>query len=190
MNPQKILVALALSLYAGGALAHAGHGESHGLLAGIAHPATGWDHALIALVAGLAAAQWQARAWRLPVLFLGGMAAGIVAGLALPFGAWVEHGVVLSLLATGALLLAPLQQAARALTATAALVIGACGAAHGVVHGVEAGFAPSYLGGVLLGTALLHASGIALGRAGWMSARMLQAVGAGTAAVGGLLLLP
>lgn len=185
-------VLVATALVSSQALAHGDGGHSHLLADGFVHPVTGWDHALVALVVGLIAAQWQRNAgnhaWRLPALFIGGMAAGMAAGAALPFGGWVESGIVLSLLAAGLLLMAPLQRAGRALTLSAIAVVGFAGAAHGVVHGVEAGLQPLYLAGIVAGTVLLHGTGIALGR--WLATRpqLLRGIGVATTVAGVVLI--
>lgn len=190
LHRSAVLVATVLA--SSQALAHGDGGHSHLLVDGFVHPVTGWDHALVALVVGLIAAQWQRNtgnhAWRLPALFIGGMAAGMAAGAMLPFGGQVESGIVLSLLAAGMLLMAPLQRAGRALTVSALAVAGFAGAAHGVVHGVEAGFQPLYLGGILAGSALLHGTGIALGR--WLATRpqLLRGIGVATTLVGVVLI--
>lgn len=190
---RRTMLLLASLPLAGEALAHADGSllHTHGLLDGVLHPATGWDHALVALVVGLLvaqrhtkAAQRNAKTWQLPSLFIGGMALAMLAGASLAFGGWVESGIVLSLLAVGLLLLAVPRDEGRAVTfATIGVVIFA-GAAHGVVHGVEAGEQPAYLAGVLLGTAILHAAGIALGRMLVTQALLLRGIGFATLATG------
>lgn len=180
----------AAALATGEVMAHTGGSvlHTHGFVDGALHPATGWDHALVALTVGLVAAQWRGdsarSAWRLPALFIGGMALGMGAGAVFSFGGWIESGILLSLLAVGLLLLAPLRTAGRMHTVAAVAVIGFAGAAHGLVHGVEAGMQSAYLGGVLAATVLLHGVGLALGR--WLSMQplLLRGVGVLTVAAG------
>lgn len=181
---QRTILFAVSALVAGQALAHAGPGHAHTLADGFVHPVTGWDHALVALVVGLIAAQWREYAWRLPALFIGGMTLGATAGVILPVGSWIESGIVLSMLAAGLLLSLPRQAAGGVLTAMAVVVIGFAGAAHGVVHGAEAGAQPLYLGGILAGTLMLHGTGIALGRLLASRPLLLRGIGVATAAIG------
>jgi urease accessory protein len=181
--------ALLLSpLLAGPAFAHVGSEHAHSLLDGVLHPVLGWDHAVVALVAGVTVAQCTpARRWRMPALFLGGMALAMMAGAALPFGHWVENGIALSLLAAGVLLACVRRGEGSGFAVSSLAVMAFAGAAHGVVHGVEsaAGSATAlYTGGILAGTALLHASGIALGVALAQRPSLSRSVGVMTAAVG------
>lgn len=199
----KMFSAPALLLATVPAMAHVGGEHAHSFADGVLHPVTGWDHALVALVVGLIvgqvfAAQTRqasgtrlagtpgavAPVWRLPVLFLGGMTLGMTAGVLFAFGGWIEQGITLSLIAAGMLLMVARAVVTSGLAVTAVGVVIFSGAAHGVVHAVEGGFVPGYLVGILAGTALLHAAGIAMGRAFSESKLLLRAAGVLTAGAG------
>jgi urease accessory protein len=170
------------------ALAHSGAdaGAHHGFAAGLAHPFTGLDHLAAMLALGLWSALTAARPadrWRAPLAFatlllLGAaLAAG---GLPVPV---VEPMTAVSLLVLGLLLA---QQ--RRLPGAAALTLaGGFALFHGAAHGGELG-AGWTLGGMMLGTLLLHAAGLALGhllrRQGPWWARV---AGGATAALGAAL---
>lgn len=142
------------------ALAHVGVDHGHSLAQGLAHPVGGLDHLLAMVAVGLLAARFGGRSlWALPALFLGGMAAGGllgIAGVGLPA---VEPGILASIILLGTLLcLAP-----QALAPAALLLAGASGLFHGYAHGAEmptAGSALSYGIGFLLSTAALHGLGV------------------------------
>jgi urease accessory protein len=206
----KAVFALLALGAAGPAFAHLGGGHAHSFLDGVLHPLTGWDHALVALVVGLivgrgffartlsangdlGAGGLQQRAnagdLRLPLLFIGGMSLGMLAGASFAFGEWIEQGITLSLLAAGLLLLLWRDAVTPVLAASALAVLLFSGAAHGVVHAVEGGLVPGYLSGILAGTALLHTVGIALGRALGAQALLLRGAGALTAGAGLVVLV-
>jgi urease accessory protein len=122
--------------------------------------------------------------WMLPAAFLGMMALGGLAGLsgaALPS----ELGIALSVIALG--ILVALRIAPSALIAVA--LVGSFAVFHGHAHGAEAAGASAYayVTGFLLGTALLHLVGIALGSATAPLAKARE--GAAYAAAGGMLVL-
>ncbi|MBX3454925.1 HupE/UreJ family protein [Ferrovibrio sp.] len=144
-------------------------GHDHGLMgnpfmSGLGHPFGGLDHLLAMLAVGIWAMQQGGRAlFAVPGAFVIGMAAGFAlgqAGFALPL---VETGIALSVLAFGlalALALRPPLSLAVAATLVFALF-------HGHAHGAEMPAEASallYAGGMLIGTALLHGLGLALGR--------------------------
>lgn len=112
------------------AFAHPGH--AGGLGAGVMHPLLGLDHLLAMLAAG-----WLACRHRSPVAmglaFSGLLLFGFLIGLATPAQAWVEWGILGSLLVFGGLILA-----AKRLPLPAMLVVaGVFAAAHGHAHGAE-----------------------------------------------------
>jgi hypothetical protein len=102
--------AAALTLVAGVAQAHEGHGV-HGafdLAAGLAHPFAGLDHLLAMLAVGLwsAAALPAVRRLAGPALFLCALLAGALAGAQTGAGGLVEVGVAFSVVLFGVALLA------------------------------------------------------------------------------------
>jgi urease accessory protein len=159
----RSLLALAFSLAAAPALAHTGHGTD-GFGAGFAHPFGGLDHLLAMVAVGV----WAARAgleqrWVWPAVFVSAMTIGAslgYVGIALP---GMELLIALSVVVLGA----ALALSWRATTLLGALVIAACGVAHGWAHGAEAPTeaAAVYMAGFLVATALLHAIGLAIGQA-------------------------
>ena len=184
MNP-LILLATALLLPLP-AFAHVGDGLHHGLLAGFVHPFSGADHLLAMVMVGLWAGLLGGRArLALPAGFLAGMAGGALlgfAGVALP---GVEAGILASVIVLGAL-------AALALRPPLALGVALAagfGLLHGHAHGTEMLAGPAFLG-MLAGTALLHAAGLALASpvAPW-ARRAAQAAGGATALAGLVLAL-
>lgn len=170
------------------ALAHA-DGAAHaqgGFLAGLLHPFTGADH----LAAMLAVGVWSALAvrpvWLAPLAFVLLLAAGALAG----FGGWavpgVEPMIAGSLLVLGLLV----AQRRRLPVAAAAALTGLFAFFHGAAHGTELGGGAAALAGMLLGTAALHAAGIALGQGVVARHRGIAlATGLGTALLGAGLLV-
>lgn len=158
-------IALALfALFAGApAHAHGIGGGGTGLVAGFAHPFTGWDHAVAMLAVGIWAAQCGGAArWMLPVGFLVAMAAGgALAGLAVGLPA-VETGIALSLLALGI----AIAVAARPAAWLGMALVAAFAVFHGHAHGAElpGGASPLlHALGFLVATAALHACGLSGG---------------------------
>lgn len=173
---------------------HHGAGDAHDFLHGFTHPVSGLDHILAMVAVGLLAAWLGGRAlWLLPAAFVAMMVAGAgwaLAGFGLSF---VEAGIALSVVAFGAALALGWRPAAG----IAAAVVGVFAIFHGYAHGAEIppGVSGSgYGAGFVLGTALLHAAGIALwlGLARLADERALRLGGAaiavaGTAILGGYL---
>lgn len=164
MKALQTLGTLALLMAAGTAAAHPGHGAGPAL-AGFLHP-LGADHLLAMLAVGLwsAAALPPARQLWGPATFLATMLLAAMAGVAGLQWPGLEAGLALSVLMFGLLLAVP-----RALPVGAGLALVAGAAAlHGLAHGTElppgSGLA-AYAGGFMATTALLHAAGLALGRA-------------------------
>ncbi len=185
-----LVVASVVALACGSAEAHGIGGDAAGMLAGIAHPLSGWDHALAMIGVGLWAAQsGRVARWSLPASFLAAMAVGGVlglAGFALPA---VEMGIALSLLAFGIAIVA----AARPAAWLGMALVAAFAVFHGHAHGAELPAGESgalYGAGALLATAALHAAGLGLGGLaarlrGGVALRMLG----GALSAAGLLLL-
>ncbi|WP_372621143.1 HupE/UreJ family protein [Falsiroseomonas sp.] len=186
---RPLLLALALCAPAP-ALAHTGIGHAHGLAAGLLHPLGGLDHLVAMLSIGVWAGILGGRArLRLPLAFLGAMAAGAALGMAGVVLPLVEAGILASIIVLGALV-----AAWASLPAAAALSLGAVfGLLHGHAHGTEmAGDALGYAAGFLVATASLHGAGLLLTlRAGLGEPRhALRIAGAAASVVaGGALLL-
>jgi urease accessory protein len=155
-------IALALLALFAGTPAHA-HGIGDGgtgLLAGFAHPFTGWDHAVAMVAVGIWAAQCGGAArWMLPTGFLAAMAVGgALGGIGVVLPA-VESGIALSLLALGIAIAA----AARAAPGGGLGRGAGLARFHGHAHGTEmpGGASPAlHALGFLVATAALHAAGL------------------------------
>jgi urease accessory protein len=141
-------------------------GHTHGLVNGLLHPLTGWDHLLAMTAVGFLAARSGSRAtWLLPLTFLsammlGGML-GMAAGVPVPM---IEQGIAASVLILGIFIAAP----ARLPTVAGAWLVGLFALFHGYSHGAEMPASASgwlYGAGFILATASLHLLGIGLGRA-------------------------
>jgi urease accessory protein len=181
---RRASVAVVLTLAAGVAQAHEGHG-AQGLAAGLVHPFAGVDHLLAMIAVGIWSAAVLRGARRLagPAFFLLALLAGAFIGAQTGVGAYIEAGVALSVALFGVLLLARRQLPAAAGFA----LVAAAGVVHGVAHGAEWAAGTSfatYAAGFMLGSALLHAIGLGAGAAlarvpGWVW--RVQAAGLGVA---------
>ena len=184
----RVIVAIMLAGTSSVALAHPGHNVS-GLAAGLMHPFSGLDHLLAMVAVGLWAAQGGGRkVWLLPVTFMTMLAVG--AGLAMQWQAlpMVEAGIATSVLALGLLVALSMQLPAILAVGVTAVF----GLLHGYAHGLELpeSAAPaSYALGFLASTAVLHASGVAVGIAARRRhATLAKVLGAAIAASGVYLL--
>jgi urease accessory protein len=184
----QIFAATLLAGISSTAFAHPGHNVS-GLAAGLMHPFSGLDHLLAMVAVGLWAAQGGGRkVWLLPATFMTMLAAG--AGLAVQWQAlpMVEAGIATSVLALGLLVALSMQLPATLAVAVTALF----GLLHGYAHGLELpeSAAPvSYALGFLAATAVLHASGVALGLAARRQHVVLARVFGAVIAASGVYLL-
>ena len=160
---RRCALAAALALSAAPATAHDGTGLVGGVLSGVTHPLTGYDHLLAMVAVGL----WGAFLGRplvvvLPVVFPTVMALGAVLGMrGVPLPP-VELGVALSVFVLGGLIAG----AVRAPVWAACLIVGVFAVFHGYAHGVELPSAADPVGysvGFVLATGLLHVAGIGLG---------------------------
>jgi urease accessory protein len=151
-----------LTLAAGAAQAHTGHGTS-GIAEGLAHP-LGADHLLAMLAVGVwsVSALPANKAWWGPATFMLTLvlsAALGAAGVSLP---WLEQMISLSVVLFGGMLLLSRVK----LPAGLGLGLVAMAASmHGLAHGAETpetGFA-TYAAGFLATTAVLHFGGMAMG---------------------------
>lgn len=178
---------LSLALFASVAHAHPGHGT--GVVAGLVHPLTGWDHLLAMVAVGLWAAQMGGRArWALPGTFVGSMTVGAMVGLAGVAPPGMESMILVSVLLLGTLVAGAVRLPLRA----GLPLVGLLAFFHGAAHGAEmpADAASEYfLAGMVASTAALHAAGVGLG----VLAQRLKAPSvvrwAGAAIVAGGLLL-
>lgn len=174
MNTHKMRHALLLAsfgLLPSVAFAHPGH-ETAGMLSGMLHPLLGWDHLIAMVAVGMLAVMGRKKiAWQLPVAFVSFMLVGALLGMngfAIPA---VETGILLSLVALGALLAFGRASYLPALTVGCALF----GTLHGNAHGIELpanAAAMSYVSGFMLATIALHLAGCGLASIGaskWQS---------------------
>ena len=150
------LLALALLALPVAALAHTGQGD-HGFFDGFAHPFLGADHLLAMLVVGVWSMLHARRVWLAPLVFVTLLTTGALAGqhgLQVP---QLEPLVAASVLVLGVMLTLP----TRIGSLSSLAIIGGFAFFHGVAHGGELSTGNSVLAGIVLGSALLHASGMA-----------------------------
>jgi urease accessory protein len=157
----KPLFFLLLSLCSLSALAHVGHGETPGFVAGFLHPLTGADHLTAMLAVGIWSAMTTRRIWVAPLSFAGLLLIGALLGLAGLHFPVVEPIIAASLLVLGLLLASQ----ARLPLGAGAILVGLFALFHGAAHGAELGSASplAALVGMVLGTALIHIVGLLLG---------------------------
>jgi urease accessory protein len=181
------LLAVAAALAAGPAVAHTGHGEVSGFLAGVAHPVGGLDHLLAMAAVGVwsALALPRARIWVAPAAFVAAMLAGALmalSGASLPA---VEAVIALSVVALGGMVAVR----ARLGVAAGAAVAGGFALFHGWAHGAEAaGGVAGYLAGFAVATAAIHLGGVWLGLLIARSRHAAAAVGGGVALAGAAMI--
>lgn len=145
------------------ALAHEEGVGGAGFLVGLLHPALGFDHLLAMLSVGILSAQIGGRAmWGVPLTFVAVMTIGAVIGgygIDLPL---VESGIALSVTVLGVALAAGKNMA----IVWAMLFVGFFAIFHGHAHGTEmpdVGDPILYGLGFVLGTAIIHFSGVLIG---------------------------
>lgn len=192
MKARRIAAGAALALLGANApaLAHTGHGDAHGFIAGFVHPVGGLDHVLAMVAAGLFAAHLGGRAlWAVPAAFVALMAAGGALGMngvALPY---VETGIALSVVVFGMVLALGLALP----VGLAMALVGFFAIFHGHAHGAELPAGASgatYAAGFLLATAGLHAAGVGAGLlAGRLASQRAIRVGGVAMAAAGVGLL-
>lgn len=187
---KRLTLGALAALLAGPALAHTGHGDANGFLHGLEHPVFGPDHLLAMLAVGL----WSGfvlptRFWAGAAAFMGAMAVGAGlswAGIGFPM---VETVIVASVVAFGLLTVVSRRGQAGWITGLSLAAIAVFALAHGHAHATEAaGNAFAYLAGFLTSTAALHLAGIGIARAVAARPIVQQAMGAGIA-LSGLLLM-
>ncbi|MCW5712996.1 MAG: HupE/UreJ family protein [Bauldia sp.] len=159
---RRLGLTAALVLLPSVAFAHTGD-HSSGLAHGFAHPITGLDHILAMVMVGIFAWQLGGRAvWLVPATFVVVMALGGVLGISGVEVPFVEIGIALSVVVLGA----AVAFGAKAPLAAAMALVGFFAIFHGHAHGMEMPGDAGRLAygiGFMLGTALLHLGGIAIG---------------------------
>ncbi|QPC44164.1 HupE/UreJ family protein [Kaustia mangrovi] len=168
------------------ASAHVGAGSTSSFAAGLTHPLGGLDHILAMVAVGLWAALKGGRAlWVWPCAFVGVMLVGGALGMAGMPLAFVEPGILASIVALGILV----ALAVDLPVAAGAVLIGVFALFHGHAHGMEApaaGTALLYAAGFALATAGLHGVGVLFGLVSrdalWRN--VIRGAGAATAAAG------
>ena len=161
-NTVRGLSVAALSLFAGLAQAHTGHGTS-GIAEGLVHP-FGADHLLAMVAVGL----WSVvalpanKAWWGPAAFMLSLissAALGAAGLSVPL---LEQLISLSVVLFGAMLVLSRQKLPLPLGLG---LVALAASLHGLAHGVEAPETrfSAYAAGFLATTIVLHFGGVAIG---------------------------
>ncbi len=192
MKATRIAAGAALALIGAAtpALAHSGHGDTSGFVAGFLHPVGGLDHVLAMVAVGLFAAHLGGRAlWAVPAAFVALMAVGGALGMNGANVPYVETGIALSVVVFGL----TLASGAALPVGLAVGLVGFFSIFHGHAHGAEMPpntSGAAYAAGFLIATALLHGAGIALGMgaARLASQRAVRIGGAAMAAAGvGLL---
>ena len=170
-DPGRVVVGLALiSAFTAVAFGHEEAGSAAGLVAGLHHPVSGWDHILAMVAVGLWGAQLGPPAvWVLPIAFPMVMALGGMLGLM----------VILA--------------EARPPLWVAAVIVSVFAIFHGHAHGTELPVGSSgllYSIGFVAATGALHGIGIAIGLVHrWKAGQaLLRAAGGGVALGGGWFL--
>jgi urease accessory protein len=184
------LLGLALWCLALGAQAHPGHVDGSGVVSGFMHPLTGLDHLLAMLAVGVYAARQEGRArWLAPLLFLGVLLVGGVAGhlqWALP---QVEAGIAASVLVLGLMVIV----GSRMPKLPGYVLIAGFALFHGFAHGMEApggGTFALYVAGFGVCCAMLQAVGFnAVRLLGARHVIWARGGGALVAAVGAVMLV-
>ena len=137
------------------AFAHTGQGD-HTFMDGFTHPFLGADHLLAMLVVGVWSVLHARHVWLAPLCFVTLLTVGAVLGqhgLSVPH---LEPLVAASVLVLGVMLTLPFKLD----TSASLAVIGGFAIFHGVAHGGELSAGNNVLGGIVLGSALLHAAGM------------------------------
>ncbi|MDD4911960.1 MAG: HupE/UreJ family protein [Sideroxydans sp.] len=144
------------------AFAHTGVGETHGSLAGLAHPFSGFDHWVAMIAVGLWAAQLGGRAtWMVPLSFVSVMAMSAILSMFIAPIPFIEGGITLSILLLGLLIAA----AVRLPILLSAVIVGIFALFHGFAHGSEMpanSDALIYTAGFITSTVLLHLVGVGI----------------------------
>ena len=175
------------------ALAHDELEGGAGFLAGLLHPALGFDHLLAMLSVGILSAQIGGNAiWHVPATFVLIMIVGGILGMQGIGVPLVEIGIAVSVLVLGLALAAE-----KFVPEWIALIcVGVFGIFHGHAHGTEMPLIANpwvYGLGFVIGTALIHTIGVAIGfgfRRLQKGPYFLRFTGIAIAGAGGYFLLP
>ncbi|MCU0956272.1 MAG: HupE/UreJ family protein [Hydrogenophaga sp.] len=179
---RRATAAALLAGLAGAAQAHTGHG-SHSLMEGLVHP-FGLDHLLAMVAVGVwsIAALPRDKAWQGPAVFLLALVVSATLGMLGVSVPYLEHGVSLSVVLFGGMLIVATRPMPAAMGQGWGLgLIAIAASLHGLAHGSEtpeSGFA-GYAVGFLLTTAALHIGGVGMGLAirRWLGRRSVAALG-------------
>ncbi|MFM8876476.1 MAG: HupE/UreJ family protein [Anaerolineae bacterium] len=161
---QSFILALTLAIVPGVAYAHDGTNLAlGGFLSGLVHPVLGYDHLLAMLSGVILSAQIGGRAiWTVPAAFVSVMAVGGLLGLIDIGLTATEFGIAVSLVILGSVIAAE-----RRLSILVAMVgVGFFAIFHGYAHGSEVPETAEpflYALGFLIGTALIHITGVVIG---------------------------
>jgi urease accessory protein len=157
---KRIVLAVAVALFATPAFAHVGVGSTQSFAAGFGHPYSGLDHITVMIAVGLWAALKGGRAlWVWPCAFVGVMLVGGALGMAHVPVPFVEPGILASVVALGLLVALAIDLP----VAAGATIIGVFAIFHGHAHGSEVAEnvgGAEYMIGFALATASLHAIGL------------------------------
>ncbi len=182
MKTKPILHRIAALALLGGlattAQAHTGH-DTSSLMEGLVHP-FGLDHLLAMVAVGVwsVSALPARQAWQGPAMFLIALVISAAVGMVGASMPYLEHGVSLSVVLFGAMLVLARRPMPRAMGLG---LIAAAASLHGLAHGAEtpeSGFA-GYAAGFLITTAALHLGGVGIGLAirHWLAERSALALG-------------
>ena len=179
------LTALFLTAFPVAVFAHTGQGD-HGFLDGLVHPFLGMDHLLAMLLVGVWSVLHARNVWLAPVCFVTLLSLGTLFGQQGAEMPHLEPLVAASVLVLGGMLTLPFKMGRSAALA----VNGGFAVFHGMAHGGELSAGHGVLAGIVLGSALLHATGMGIayaflqGRPQWA-----QRFGQIAAVLGGGLIL-
>jgi urease accessory protein len=145
---KKLLATLSLTLVSGAAMAHSGHADHSGFVAGAMHTLSGIDHVLTILAVGFLAARQSTKGRLLASGFLGALLLGFTVSMWMPAVLAVEHSIIFGLMALG--LVVMYHKGVESLGLL--LLVGVLGMSNGLAHGWEvpagasvAGFATGFL---------------------------------------------
>ncbi|CAM2005999.1 HupE/UreJ family protein [Acanthopleuribacter pedis] len=147
---------------------HGGHAEDH-FTTGLLHPFSGWDHLAACALVGLLAGRLK-NIWPAPLMFAGGLAAGLALTLLLPGLPLTGALVVLSLLILFSLPALDVRDLSTWLSCCLVMI----GAAHGYGHAAATGPQPGFLLGMFCTSLLLIGAFAAMIKAAKHAGRSLR----------------